>query len=622
MNVSCQSVDVEARGADGWRGVKLASQLIAELSQPPVDLTVAYRANRRWVQGFEQVRLEAAGGRPTALREAGVYLITGGLGDIGLLLAGHLARTARAKLVLVGRTRFPERGEWDAWLASHPEDDRTSAKIRKLLALEADGGAVLVLSADVADEQQMRAALGEAEERFGPVNGVVHAAGVVGANTFRAIQELSVADCEKQFRAKVRGTRVLEKILAGHELDFCLLQSSLSAVLGGLGYFAYAAANLCMDALAHRHNQTRARPWTSINWDGWQLGEDAEQGSDLGAGLAGLTIRAREGIDAFERLLSAGVEPQVAVSTADLHARIEQWIKLASSRAAGEGGEEAMPLHDRPSLSSEYVPPRNEHEQSIVNVWQDLLGVEPIGVHDNFFELGGHSLLGTQVISRLRQTFRVEVPLRSLFERPTVAELTGVIEESLAARSEETVTVSAIPRRQGDGPVPLSYAQERLWFLQQLDPENSAYNISFALRLSGRLDIRALERSLSEIVRRHEALRTTFAMHEDAPAQIISPPSPVVLPVEDLGALPPRPREERAHQLAREEARRPFDLSRGPLLRFRLLRLDEQEHVVTATMHHIISDGWSMGVLVREVGTLYDAYSRGEESPLEELQIQ
>ncbi|HEU4884734.1 MAG TPA: amino acid adenylation domain-containing protein, partial [Longimicrobium sp.] len=234
-------------------------------------------------------------------------------------------------------------------------------------------------------------------------------------------------------------------------------------------------------------------------------------------------------------------------------------------------------------------------------------------------ELGGHSLLATRVVSRVRDVFAIELPLRALFEGPTVAALAGRVEEMRRAGSPVLPPVVRVERT---GALPLSFAQERLWFLDRLDPESATYNIPAALRLAGALDQVALERSLGEIVRRHEALRTVFAEVDGSPVQVIAPYRGFALPVEDLSGLSEVDREEAVGRRAGEEASHPFDLSAGPLFRASLLRLGEEDHVLLLSMHHVVSDGWSMGVLFRELSALYEAYREGRESPLPELPVQ
>ena len=263
---------------------------------------------------------------------------------------------------------------------------------------------------------------------------------------------------------------------------------------------------------------------------------------------------------------------------------------------------------------------RSEVEELIAGIWSDVLGLARVGREENFFELGGHSLLATQVMSRLREAFGVEVALRELFERPTVKELGQSIEWEL--RQGAGVGAPPIERRERVGELPLSFAQQRLWFLDQLEPGSSSYNVPVAVRLKGRLNKEALDQTLTEVVRRHEVLRTRFSTVSGRAVQVIDEPEPVELEVVELSELEVDEREARMRWLAAQEAALPFDLSRGPLLRVKLLRLDEQEHVALLTMHHIVSDGWSVGVLIKEVGALYAAYAAKQESPLEELPIQ
>jgi amino acid adenylation domain-containing protein len=259
-------------------------------------------------------------------------------------------------------------------------------------------------------------------------------------------------------------------------------------------------------------------------------------------------------------------------------------------------------------------------ERELAGIWAEVLGVERVGMDDSFFELGGHSLLATQLISRVREVFGVEVALGRLFDEPTVRGLAASVEEEL--RGGKLRATPLMERVSREDELPLSFAQQRLWFLDQLEPDSSTYSMAFALRLSGGLDVDALEQSFGEIVRRHEVLRTSFATVDGQPVQIISAEASLHLGVQELSRLPEEERESVARRLAVEEAGQPFDLSTGPLLRVSLLRLAEEEHVLLVTMHHIVSDGWSMGVLVRELAALYTAFSASEPSPLPELQIQ
>jgi amino acid adenylation domain-containing protein len=287
--------------------------------------------------------------------------------------------------------------------------------------------------------------------------------------------------------------------------------------------------------------------------------------------------------------------------------------------ANGKLDRKALPAPELASAEDRYVAPRTPVEEVLAGIWAEVLRLERVGVTESFFDLGGHSLLATRLVSRVRVVFGVELALRALFEGPTVAELAKAVEEM--RRAELPVLPPVVPIER-TGALPLSFAQERLWFIDRLDPGSAVYNVPVAWRLGGSLDEAALERALGEIVRRHESLRTVFREVDGAPVQVIAPFGGFALPMEDLSGLSEADREAALGRLAAEEALQPFDLAAGPLIRAALLRLGAEDHVLLLSMHHIVSDGWSTGVLLREISTLYEAYREGRESPLPELAVQ
>ncbi|MBE4753752.1 amino acid adenylation domain-containing protein, partial [Corallococcus sp. ZKHCc1 1396] len=289
--------------------------------------------------------------------------------------------------------------------------------------------------------------------------------------------------------------------------------------------------------------------------------------------------------------------------------------------SSGKVDRKALPTPDGALTASvEYVAPRNETEQKLAALWSEVLRVERVGVHDNFFELGGHSLLVTQVVSRIRASFGVELSLPTVFEASTLDALARAIKAG--ARTAHGLLLPPPRPVERTGALPLSFAQQRLWFLDQLVPDSALYNMPTPLRLEGTLDTAALARSLTELVRRHEVLRTSFPAEAGNPLQVIASPASLPLERMDLSALPLDEREAEARRLIEAEVRKPFSLAHGPMLRALLLKLDERQHVLVLNLHHIVSDGWSMGVLVREVAALYEAFSQGLPSPLPELSLQ
>ncbi|MEP7339011.1 MAG: amino acid adenylation domain-containing protein [Acidobacteriota bacterium] len=265
-------------------------------------------------------------------------------------------------------------------------------------------------------------------------------------------------------------------------------------------------------------------------------------------------------------------------------------------------------------------PPRSATEEVIAGIWAKTLGVEQVGLNDSFFELGGHSLLAVRIVSRVGEVFQVEIHLTGLFESPTVAGLARTVEAAL--RAGRGITTAPVRRVVTNEPPPLSSSQQRLWFLDQLKPGDSAYNLAGAIRLRGRLDAEALQKSLNDIIRRHDALRTTFATIDGRPIQVIAPAMILALPLIDLSGLPEAEREKRIRQLLTQEAQRAFDLQRGPLLRAVLAREDEESHVLGLTLHHTIADAWSLAILTEEIATLYEASISGQTAALAELPIQ
>ena len=452
-NIRCRNIDIVLPKTGVRFKQRLTDQLLRELTTESSDPVVAYRGGYRFVQTFEPVRLDGAVEGTARLRNRGVYLITGGLGGIGLVLAEYLVKTVQAKLILTGRSAFPIREEWDQWLTAHEEQDGISRKIRKVLQLEELGAEVLVVSADVADAERMQAVIVQAEERFGQINGVIHTAGVPGGGI---IQTKALETAESILAPKVKGTLVIDALLKDVKLDFFVLCSSLTSVLAGFGQVDYCAANAFLDAFAHDKAADGSTSITCINWEGWQevgmavnTAMPLELKESRADSLKKEGISPEEGTIAFTRILGSDL-PQVFVSTYDFPRRIEQAndftlsssVKFESVRSSDNTKiEKPALLHPRPNLLNPYVAPGNEVEETIAATWRELLGVEQVGIHDNFFELGGDSLLGVQIISRVREAFEVELPLRELFEEPTIVSMSLAITKVEAKQGDsEMVT--------------------------------------------------------------------------------------------------------------------------------------------------------------------------------------
>ncbi|HEY1803824.1 MAG TPA: beta-ketoacyl synthase N-terminal-like domain-containing protein [Terracidiphilus sp.] len=420
----CRSIDLAADEVHG----AMIQEMIMEPGMPHSSRAVAYRAGYRWEQTFEPAILPSRTVRQ--LREHGVYLITGGMGGIGLTLARHLAETTRARIALVGQTPLPDRPLWPQWIKTHEADNETSKRIRELERIEAFGGKVLPVVADVCDPESMRQAIRLIRDQFGPINGAIHAAGIVDPG----LAELKTrAAADRVLNPKVEGTLILDSLLRDEPLDFLMLFSSINAIYGFAGSIDYTAANCFLDAFALSCFKGAPATVISINWDAWR---------DVGMAVKGLpvndvtqeyrrefdkfAIHPSEGIEAFRRVLASGL-PQVAVITRDLRHQLDEPGNLLASSASFSGlTPESRPhstvdaLHARPNLSSDYVAHETDTQKLMTEIWTESLGIGGIGIDDNFFALGGHSLLATSVLSRVRNSFHIAIPLRAIFDAPTI----------------------------------------------------------------------------------------------------------------------------------------------------------------------------------------------------------
>ncbi|MCB1852751.1 MAG: SDR family NAD(P)-dependent oxidoreductase, partial [Gammaproteobacteria bacterium] len=432
-NVICRSIDFKLAANTDNGGDKIVDWLLAELSASHSEPMVAYRNGCRWTPSHVQVRIEEASDSSPLLTENGVYLITGGLGGVGLALADFLAGIGSARLALLTRRELPPREQWDEWLAGHQDGDRVSGMITKIRGIEAQGSEVMLISADVTDRARMREVVESVQRRFGAINGVIHAAGVAGGG---AIQLKTRQLAEAVLAPKVAGTRALVAALGDAQPDFILLCSSIASLTGLPGQIDYTAANAFLDAFAMERRGDTATRIIAVNWGAWrEVGMAVE--ADLPASMQQLRSSSLamgmdniEGGRAFERVLGSPW-PQLAVSPQRLHGSgtMPSTSDTESESIATTGeGLAAAAKYQRPDLDQDYAAPTTETETQLALMWSELLGVEQVGINDSFLELGGHSLLATQLSARIRREFSINVALEELLASPTIAELATRIE--------------------------------------------------------------------------------------------------------------------------------------------------------------------------------------------------
>ncbi|MCV6584845.1 MAG: SDR family oxidoreductase, partial [Marinibacterium sp.] len=396
--------------AQGDPPAQVAGWLLAELQAADFAPSVAYIGGARHALGFAPVPLDPVDHAPL-LRQGGTYVLTGGLGNIGLTVADRLARRYGANLVLIARSAPPPRGDWADLAASADELDATARLARRLLDLDR-AGAVRVMQADVTDRAALSDALSRARAEFGDIHGVFHLAGNV-RDGFGALKTLTGDDLARQLAPKITGARMLADALADHTPDFVMLGSSLSSVLGGVNLGYYAAANQMLDSFA----ASRPTPcrWISVNWDQWGFADQAHGDSAL---------TPADGAEVLDRVLALSAD-QLVISTTPLARRLAEWVDFT---ATPEATNSATTGHGRPNLATPYEAPKSDLEQVLVDIWEDLLGLSPVGIHDRFFELGGHSLLAIEMTMRIDERFGFAPEVAQIFDAPTIAGLAPLIE--------------------------------------------------------------------------------------------------------------------------------------------------------------------------------------------------
>lgn len=403
-----------------------AETIISEITENSSLDLIAYRNGYRWQQVLEPYVISRTTSANSLLRMGGVYLITGGLGNIGLIVAKALIEQYQAKLILVGRTLLRDASEWNILLSDNAIQPEIKNKIIKLQEITHISQDILVLQGDVSDYEQMENVFKIAENHFGKIHGVIHAAGDVSSGSFQMIDMIQPTDCQRQFSPKIDGLKVLSTLIEDRNLDFVCLFSSIASQLAGFGHTSYSAANIFMDMYAHSVDfHINKTPIININWDAWYHGNESNnQLSGNQAALIDTAIYPKEGIQVLFNIINHAIPNQYIISTTDLQQRYDQWINHSNEKEISDNiSLNVNTIHTRPNLLTPYAAARDSLEQDVIVIWETLLGISGIGIYDNFFELGGHSLLATQLTSRIRETYDIEFSLQALFENPTVSQM-------------------------------------------------------------------------------------------------------------------------------------------------------------------------------------------------------
>jgi NAD(P)-dependent dehydrogenase (short-subunit alcohol dehydrogenase family)/acyl carrier protein len=452
-NVKCFNVDLPDNQAIDNLPDEMVAAILSEFAGPHQSQVIAYRGRYRWERRYEQVKLPKVVllGTPNErteirrLRRGGVYLITGGTGGLGLAFAKYLAKTCRARIVLTKRTAFPEKSKWKDLLNSKEAPEAIITTIRELLEIERLGAEVEVFVAEASDQEQMRGVVNETLKRFHAINGVIHAAGSIRP---RLIKTMTKEMADSVLSPKVHGTMVLFDLLRGANLDFMVLLSSMSSVIGPYAHADYSAANCFLDAFANYSNSLAKFHTLTINWPVWkEVGVGARSTyfaeleallgvEDLQDEMLKRAILTNDGLEAFKRALNSDLK-QVMVSPESLDHLLEQSrapFDPATYLSRIQDGRRTLPRHGIQKDGSDQLS--NEVETALGEIWSSVFGLERIGIHELFSHLGGNSLLAMQIVSKIRSLYQISFTLREFFEAPTIAQLSSVIEARILAEIE------------------------------------------------------------------------------------------------------------------------------------------------------------------------------------------
>ena len=597
VNIRCSSIDIELPVNSDHDMKNQIKTMFNYLYNPDrIHNTVALKNRKIWYKDYVQMSLD---NKDNLIRNNGVYLITGGLGQIGLLLTKYLCETYSVQVILVNRSVFPDESEWDEILiASDKSDQKTHERIQVLKSIKEKGGKVIIKNEiDISDYELFNSAVQEIEQKH-LINGVFHTAGVTANHIiYSTIENTSQENSNSQFNAKVVGSQNINKIFNDRDIDFCFMTSSLAANLGGIGFSAYSAANTFMDYFVEQLNKESSFPWQSVNFDGWALDQDQNNENNSEEIMA---ICRDEGMEVIERVLSNPNFSNILVSVTDLRHRLNQWIFVKKEDT--EKSVKPLSKRPRPQLSVEYVEPKSEVEKHVGSLFSDFLGYSEIGLLDSFFDLGGNSLQAIGLVNRIFKELNVKVSLNNFFEHQDLGSLSEFIEK--ANKSEYSPIQKVLEKDHYE----LSSAQKRLYFLYEFDKDSLAYNLPYAIKIEGDLDKERLNNAFKRLIDRHEGLRTSFEVIDGEVVQKIS--KNIEFDIEYFQA-----KEEDAQQII-ETFISPFNLNKAPLIRVGLIEMSPEENVLMIDIHHIITDGVSEAIFSKDLISLYN------QEELKELTIQ
>ncbi|NOK63893.1 MAG: hypothetical protein GFH27_549391n22 [Chloroflexi bacterium AL-W] len=607
----CRTVDIQPSSDHAYTPLH-TSLLLREATLETDNTEVAYRGRRRWVKTWMPLTTPNVSQESLPIREHGVYLITGGLGDLGLRLATHLASHTKVRLALLGRQGLPPESTWPDLLATTP-DSHGAHQIRTVQQLRSTGTEILIVSADVSDRTAMVDAVKMIRRELGSINGVIHAAGIIGPATFVPLTELSVDDLDHHFAAKVSGTAIITELVRDEPLDFGMCMSSVATSVGGVGLAAYAAANRFMEAYTHMLEDTASGPWITVAWDGWRLGKMGEDTAQART-LMRHAMETEAALQMFDRVLSSipamhdSAYSCLVVSPSDVTARSQ--LDSIQTIETPDTYTQPLEISAPQSRQTAIVQPENDIEQAVCAIWSELLGTNEISRYDDFFELGGHSLLATQLTSRVRDYFDVHIRLSDLMRASTVTKLAELIQTTQPTEASAISVVTPNDVRNSEEerwfPFPLTNVQHAYWIGRSdvFELGNVACHVYFEFDCVD-LDITRYNAAWNAVIARHDMLRAIVL--PDGRQQVLPTVPEYDIPIVDLRAVSADEQAQRLQFLRDSLSHQMLMPNQWPLFDVRATRLDNHRTRIHLSLDVLICDAASFAILNHELQAWYES---------------
>lgn len=563
IKTKCVEFEAKKLCAEKIASVMLEEALVYD------EKIVAYRRNSRYFPSVEQMYAPNSY-RSSAVNDGDTVVIIGGMGNVGLSLAQGISSIKKVNFVLTSTHDL-----------ALNNGSISSEKEGYISEIEKNGSTVMLKKCNV--KEDISSVLDSVISAFGRINTVIFAAGVIGGDTFTLIENTTKEMCNMQFDVKIRGLVSFAETIKKYSVDNCILTSSVSGILGGIGHSAYSASNLFMDFFAKMQNRNSNTKWITVDWDFWQFDTGREE-SYIGTTAKNFALSRDEGMCLVPMIFSLLDEEQIIISTGDLKKRYEDWVNIAANEEMNDETE-----YKRPELSNEYAAPTNETEEKIVEIWEKILGYKGIGIEDNFFELGGDSLKEVEFSIQLKKQMNLEISLADFFNHPFI--------KDIALLSHGGEVLEKAEEYQEDGILPVSLEQKRMYMLHMTDKKSLAYNTSLCMLIEGELDEQKLEAAFCSIVNENAILLSNYFMDGDNVVQKIDRSKEFHLQTCRISP------EETDHFI--DEFIRPYDLENDLLIRAGVAEIGVNKQILIIDLHHIVADGISVELIKQQLVSKY-----------------